>query len=171
MPHRDEKKMLVASSIWENVFMQAEAPIFFVSPDNTFLDVRQDVEDAQEHLTHEHAQPGVELLYFDGLARPLEARGDGRVRLVLADPVPDPWQVRVRVNEAISRRREWVGEQGDMIQLDRGPELSKAEVEGQLDAIAQPGYDGSFAAFALTLLQAFSPQGHRGSFLHNLFHP
>ncbi len=154
--------------------MRPEPPIFFLSEDNSMLDVHGNAEAAEQHLAGGHIRDGSfarELLVFDGLARPVDVRsaGDG-VRLSVSYPTSDPWQVRARAVEAIRHRREWIAEQGDEITI-LGKTISKEEAEG-LIANLTVGFDTSFAKFTQTLVGAFVPEihEHRGSFLHNLFH-
>jgi hypothetical protein len=154
--------------------MRPEAPIFFLSPDNVFLDVRRDTDDAEAHLSKEHAareQSVQELLYFDGLARPLDPRpGGGGVTLTVAHLATDPWQVRVRALEAIRRRGAWVAAQEGAFVLE-GKEVSPEEAARRFEPLTAVDLDMSFAKFATLLVDAFDPpQEHPGSFLHNLFH-
>lgn len=154
--------------------MRPEGPIFLLSSDSTFLDVRRDVESAQEHLTLEHAQRGEpvrDFLYFDGLARPLEARTDGgRVQVTVASATTDPWQVRARACEAIRGRREWLAQHAGPVVL-QGTEVPLQEAQRRFAPLSTVGIDTAFPTFAVRLLEAFdAPEEHPGSFLHNLFH-
>jgi len=154
--------------------MHPEAPIFFLSPDNVFLDVRSDVDRAEMHLSKEHAsheQLVQGLLYFDGLARPLHLQNDGgRVTLSVAQAVADPWQVRARALEAIRRRREWLAaHKGDI--MIAGEEVPQEVAEERFAPLTEVHLDMSFPEFATLLVQAFDPPTeHPGSWLHNLFH-
>lgn len=156
--------------------MQPEPPIFILSEDNTVLDVRVDVADAEEHVGGEEhltqGGPGPNLLYFDGLARPLDVRAsDGGVELSVSVPTSDPWQVRARALEAIRRRKAKVEEQRETFTVG-GRKITKAAAQAEIRPLEAATLDMSFVQFTQTLLKAFAPEvkEHSGSFLHNLFH-
>lgn len=157
--------------------MQPEPPIFLLTADSTFLDVRRNVADAEQHLAGDHLggdSSAADLVCFDGLARPVEARRDGdRVRLTVSQALPDPWQVRARVDRAVLLRRKWLEDQGEEIAMPGGGRtVSHAEAEEALRALGGVDPFTGFAEFAVALSEAFEPEGprHSGSFLHNLFH-
>jgi hypothetical protein len=154
--------------------MRPEAPIFFLSEDNRRLDVHRTVEGAEEHLAGgghlEDDSVARTLLFFDGLARPLDLSSAGKdVRLAVSSPFSDPWQVRARALEAIRRGSDWIAYQGEVVVVG-GREVSKEEAEAEMDRLSI-SYDLSFAEFTQTLVNGFGDvQRHSGSFLHNLFH-
>lgn len=156
--------------------MQPEPPIFLLAADSTFLDVRRVVQDAEGHLSGEHLGAGrsaLDLVCFDGLARPVEARIEGdRVRLTVSQLMPDVWQLRARVDRALLLRRRWLEDQGDEIALPDGQTVSKARAGEVLRALDGIDTFTCFAEVAVTLMEAFQPEvaEHSGSFLHNLFH-
>jgi hypothetical protein len=140
--------------------MSIEGPVFIVSTDNTTVACYRTVDRAEAILTRKVAG-GLELdslLVFDGLARPMEAhqRGDA-VKLAIAHHTIDPWQVRARAYEAITRKLAEFAAQVDQVVTPAGA-FPKDVVLQRFGALrASVGYDVSFHEFALALVDNLDP--------------
>lgn len=140
--------------------MYIEEPVFVVSKDNTTVGCYRTVDRAERILTRK-VGGGLQLdsvLVFDGLARPVEARQlGGAVKLAVSHLAVDPWQVRARAYEAITRKFDEFAAQGDPVVTPAG-EFSKAVVMERFGALrSKVGYDVSFHEFALALVTGLDP--------------
>jgi hypothetical protein len=140
--------------------MHIEEPVFVVSKDYTTVGCYRTVDRAERTLTRK-VGGGLQLesiLVFDGLARPVEARElGGAVKLAIAHLAVDPWQVRARAHEAITRKLAEFAAQGDPVVTPAG-EFPRAAVIERVGAfLSSVGYDISFHEFALTLVTNLDP--------------
>jgi hypothetical protein len=140
--------------------MYIEEPVFIVSKDNITVGCYRTVERAEATLTRKVAG-GFDLdslLVFDGLARPVEARQRGEaVKLDIEHLFADPWHLRARAYEAITRKLAEFAAQGDQVVTPAG-EFPKAMVLERLGALrSSVGYDVSFHEFALALVTNLDP--------------
>jgi hypothetical protein len=134
---------------------QPELPILLLSTDNSLLGVFLTVDRAEKYLVQPAPDDPPNQLWFDGLARPLEARViAGQANLVVTQSTADPWQVRVRVTEALKLKGVWLTGQDD--RTFEHAEVSRAETEERLrnlrTSIERPM---TFPEFACALIKAF----------------